>query len=192
MSRYSFLKLCLLVAMVFCYGNGYAQTDDRIELIRANFKYINSSLDKFDKKVIELPSELSESTEGGELVAYAESGKLRKLVLGNYSESGKVIIEYYFTENELFFCFVQKSTYNVPFTVDEERAKEMGLDEWFDEEKTEVEENRYYYHDGLLIRWIDEDGNRVDSTSREFREKEVAVKQSLKSLVGMIKKQAGG
>ena len=83
------------------------------------------------------------SAEGGTLVAFYEGDALRKLVATYLGESGKASEEYYFWDGQLFFVFRTDSTYDKPFgTV------------------VRTDENRYYFANARMIRWIDESNDQ--------------------------------
>ena len=56
---------------------------------------------------------------------------------------------------KLIFAFEQEFNYNRPIYWDEKRAKENGDDEAFDTDKTTVKEDRYYFNNGKLFLWLD-------------------------------------
>ena len=55
----------------------------------------------------------------------------------------------------------------MPFNVSEEVAKELGI-EPFDPKKTRISEDRYYFHNGTMIKWLDEEKRDVEVQSKEF------------------------
>jgi hypothetical protein len=71
----------------------------------------------------------------------------------------------------LIFAFYESHQYNVPFYVTSKAAKEIGI-EPFDAKKTKIMKNRYYFSNGAMIRWLDENKRNVSINSKEFKEAE--------------------
>ena len=110
------------------------------------------------------------STEGGVAKAYRDStGDIRLVEVILYGEMGKQIAEYYYRQQVLFFVYTKDLRYNVPFTFTPDVAREMGS-EPFDPKKTKVLENRYYFSEGHLLRWIGEYGRQIDVRSEQARD----------------------
>ena len=104
--------------------------------IKANFKRINS-IKKWSKITT---YETDDSTEGGYINYYYLNGKLEKIVERKFGESGQYLAEYYLQNNKISFLFEKDMTYNVPFYRKE-----------FDYDKSEIEENRYYFVKNELV-----------------------------------------
>jgi hypothetical protein len=106
------------------------------------------------------------STEGGALVYYLQDGIIRKIVETLYFESGKNIDEYYFWKDSLIFVFNKKLYYDLPINVaPEEEIGKVG----------KTEENRYYFHNGNLIRWLDKNSRLVSADNPEYKKKEYSL-----------------
>lgn len=108
-----------------------------------------------------------DSSEGGQLTAYFEEGKLRIIESLAMGEMGKRETFYYFKDDDLFFIFEQNFSYNRPIFWDESMAEENGDTVVFDHSKTTVEENRYYFHKGLFFRWLGADKKSVSLKEQE-------------------------
>ncbi len=84
---------------------------------------------------------MGQSSEGGELTGYFEKDSIRKIVAIYAGEMGKSITEYYFKNNKLFFVFITDSLYDKPFYMTGYKVNN-------------VEENRYYFFNDTLIKWL--------------------------------------
>ncbi len=84
--------------------------------------------------VDELPGYRREGTEGECLKYYNDEGELRKVLVYPAFSEDNVYEEYYYWDGNLFFAYI-----------------------WYDNR-----EELFYYRDGILIRWIDADGNIHD------------------------------
>jgi hypothetical protein len=143
-----------------------AQGPDPIPAIRQQYAAINRKIAKYQKVKKEL---LGFSAEGGELVAYLSGPSIVKISATFYGEMGRATDEFYYSNDKLIFVFRRHSHYRAPLTGKVVR----------------ITENRYYFKDDKLIRWIGEDGkgrplvqssplkrpssSRVRSSSRKAR-----------------------
>ena len=89
--------------------------------------------------------------------------------------------------DSLYFVFTQDFIYNRPFYWDEKYAIESGDNEAYDPEKTITKENRYYFHNDRLFKWLDPEKRQIDLTSEEnsillsSKPSEAVVKNSARS-----------
>ena len=99
-----------------------------------------------------------ESAEGGELTAYLKDSSVRKLSAKFLGETGKALMEYYFWDDQLIFVLRVESHYTKPMS---------GV------VKTKTEE-RFYFADGSLIRWLDAQKKDVTaSAEKSARERDL-------------------
>ncbi|MEG0698061.1 hypothetical protein [Algoriella sp.] len=129
------------VLVTFSVMTSFAQKNDKvkseeIKTIKTNFSRINSI--KNWTKIKEV--ETDDSTEGGFINYYFLNDKLEKIVVRKFGESGQYLAEYYLQNNKISFLFEKDMTYNVPFYRKE-----------FDYDKSEIEENRYYFVKNELV-----------------------------------------
>ena len=192
------MKIILAIITVFVLiGNNYAQdsiTDptqskilsqveeqEIIQDIRKKYKIINDNCNLYKRISSGL---MGYSTEGGNIVAYFDNADLRKAVVTYYGETGKVIYEYYVWDNDVFFIFRQDFYYNSPIYWTEDKPEE-GI-EAYDENKTKIFENRYYFSNDKLIRWIDPDKKFVNPESEEFKKEESDLLKDIMFVKGKI------
>lgn len=126
---------------------------DPIPAIRQQYAAINQKAAKYKKVKKEL---LGFSAEGGELVAYLSGPSIVKITATFFGEMGRATDEFYYSNDKLIFIFRKQSHYGAPLSGKVVRTTE----------------NRYYFKDDKLIRWIDEKGKQVSSASSEFAAKE--------------------
>ena len=143
--------------MIFWFGGGAirasAQTNDPIQAIRREYASINKGARRYRKVKKELSGF---SLEGGELVAYFKGPALVKIVATHYGEEGNTVEEYYYSNGNLIFVFERVSRYDRPMSG----------------KVTATAENRFYFSDGKLIRWLNESGKQNSADSEEYRQKE--------------------
>jgi hypothetical protein len=127
------------------------QGRDSISSIRGRYAAINRNLSKY--RVVK--KELSGfSTEGGELVAYVEGASVVKMAATHMGETGRSLEEFYYRDGELIFVFYRRETYDAPMSG----------------RVSKTAEERFYFADGRLIRWLDSRGRAVASARGEYRE----------------------
>lgn len=137
-----------------------------IEKIRREYKAIRDAMPTYSKQNIEVSGY---STDGSVATVYRDNNSSIRLIISRlYGESGKVIEEFYYKDGNLFFAFSQSHQYNAPYSVTEEIAKDISSPA-YDPEKTVVTENRYYFANNRMIRWLDRDKNPVNSDTDRFR-----------------------
>ncbi|HKO60510.1 MAG TPA: hypothetical protein VJV03_05065 [Pyrinomonadaceae bacterium] len=137
----------------FClYQPALAQAKDPIAAIRQQYAAINKRSPRYRKVNKELSGF---SLEGGELFAYFDGPAIVKIVARHFGESGNTVEEYYYWNGQLIFAFEKVSRYNRPLSG----------------RVVSAVENRFYFNDGNLIRWIGEKGKEAP-VSEAYRLKE--------------------
>lgn len=152
MKRISVVTVIVLFGVLASH-EAKAQGPDPIPAIRQQYAAINRKTAKYQKVKKEL---LGFSAEGGELVAYLSGPSIVKISATFYGEMGRATDEFYYSNDKLIFVFRRHSHYRAPLSGKVVR----------------ITENRYYFKDDKLIRWIGEDGKQVSSASPEFAAKE--------------------
>lgn len=141
-----------------------AQNPDPIVTIRQQYAAINRGAAKYKKVQKEL---VGFSAEGGVLVAYLSGPSIVKISATFYGEMGRATDEFYYANDKLIFVYRRHSHYSGHLTGKVVRTTE----------------NRYYFKDDKLIRWIGEDGKQVSTTAPEFGQGEARVLASSKQFI---------
>ena len=129
--------------------------EGQIRTIRQQYNSINKQLRTYRKVKKELSGF---SVEGGELTAYLSRQEIVKIVANHYGEGGQTMEDYYFKDGKLIFVFERITHYDAPLS-----GKVVS-----------ASENRYYFHNDQLIRWIDEntrmatDVDGIESKRKEY------------------------
>jgi hypothetical protein len=163
MKRTSVIVLIVLLGVLACY-EAKAQSPDPIQTIRQQYAAINRGAARYKKVQKEL---LGFSAEGGVLVAYLSGPSIVKISATFYGEIGRATDEFYYSNDKLIFVYRKHLHYSGQLTGKVVRTTE----------------NRYYFKDDKLIRWIGEDGKQVSTTAPEFGQGEARVLASSKQLV---------
>lgn len=151
---------------------GGSHSDDPVAGIREHYAAINKGVKGYKTVKKELSGY---SLEGGELVAYLDGPKIMKIVATHLGESGNNVEEYYYWDDKLIFVFSITSSYDRPGSGKVVRKSE----------------DRCYFLNDRMIRWIDENGKHVASGSSEYGEKEKEYLQTSRDFVeGVRSKKA--
>lgn len=180
------MKQKLIIAVITAlFSTAILAEDTAISNIRKLYEEIQKQSNSFKKEKLDLGSDYS--TEGGELTAYRDNtGKIKVLRVELYFETGKVFENFYYNDNnELIFAFYKDYKYNSPFYVTKDNAKEMGLDA-FDEKKSVLKEQRYYFDKLRLIRYV-EDKKTLDVKTDEFKNAETEVMNTSREMRAKFK-----
>jgi hypothetical protein len=149
-----FLSLFVLPFAVNCLGLRKAQSADPIQTIRLQYAAINKRVGRYKKVKKELSGF---SLEGGQMIAYFDGPEIAKIVATHYGEGGRTLEEHYYANAKLIFVFQREQRYDRPLSGKVVRTQE----------------NRFYFANDRLIRWINEEGKPVPLGSDEYQEKQV-------------------
>jgi hypothetical protein len=150
------MKLVLVIVLLLSAvsaGAADSGVEEKVKAIRVKYAQIEKGLKDARQVKRDLPGE---SAEGGELTAWFRDRSVAKLSATFFGEMGKAQEEYYFWDSELIFVFRVESHYTEPMS---------GV------VKNKTEE-RFYFADGKLIRWLDAAKKEVTSGVSE-REREL-------------------
>lgn len=110
-------------------------TDAAVHRIRAHYATIERELPTYRCRTLELDGF---SAEGGELQACYAGDQLRKLTARYYGESGRAEEQFFVWNQQLEFVFRADDTYTEPLSG---RVQHRA-------------EERFYFVDGKLVRWL--------------------------------------
>lgn len=146
-----------------------AKTDnEKIAWIKQEYKVTRTNLYKYKVQEFDFSGE---SAEGAGGVGYlSDTGKIRLIEVTYYGETGKAYYEFYYSENKTIFILKTDYIYNTHFMMTEELVKEWYEEdgvvlEAFDQDKTKVEEWRYYFYDNEPIRTLGPTGTEISDLS---------------------------
>lgn len=128
-----------------------SQEKDSISSIRQRYAAINKSLAKYKAVKKELSGF---STEGGELIAYFDGPSIVKIAATYQGETGRSFEEFYYWNEKLIFVFRKQDTYDEPMSG----------------RVVKTRENRFYFSNDELIRWINENAKQVAPSNNKYLE----------------------
>ena len=91
------------------------------------------------------------SGERGELTAYFQNGAPRKMIVRHFFNTFRIIDELYFWQGRLFFVLETTESYDVSNNEPIKTGKITGRSQ-----------NRFYFDNGQLTRWINADGKIIE------------------------------
>lgn len=150
------LPICLILfSLIACYSQEKSDSSEAfIRKIRKEYARINSDSLKWRTVYKDI---MGASTEGGDMTNYYFGKDEEKAVTNFLGEMGRARTEYYFEDGKLIFEFEIHKFYDRPMTGKVVRT----------------EENRYYFHNQSLIRWIGTKGQVEGKKLYPDKEKEL-------------------
>jgi hypothetical protein len=100
------------------------------------------------------------SSEGSEIKKYYAGTVLRKVTLDAFGAMGNTQAELYFSGDQLIFCYESTKLYGGPMS---DAHRPLISDE----------HNRYYLHNGKLIRFVDKKGRKTEGKALLAKQKDV-------------------
>jgi hypothetical protein len=152
-----------------------ASTYKLIKKIQTKCSKNKKQIKQYNK--VTLPSH-SKTENGEEVDYYYNRGELKIVVVKDFWERGEDYSEYFFEQDTPVFIYNKEYKYNARLT------DTLVLDKL----KTVVSEDRYYFNNGVLFRWINSDVFSVNSQDEAFREKEKNLLRYVDSLKSEIVK----
>jgi hypothetical protein len=165
-------KLFLFLPVLFItISSVTAQTEEEFVIkIREQFKTTNANLKAYEMIEKDI---YSESTEGGVMRAYHVDGETVLMHCEFYGEGGNIMEEFYFWNSELYFVYTVQELYNKPIYMEGSSVSEKI-------------ENRYYFHNGKMIRWLDKNKEKVNIYSDDYSKAERYLLDESVRLIGVF------
>lgn len=184
--RFIGVKMRLLTAIGILIFSNFSQADDSaINSIRKEYQLIQQGLPKFETETVELEDY---ALEGADAKAYRDkTGNIRLIKADLFHESGKEFKNFYYQNGKLIFALYITHRYNQHTGITPEIAKQEGIEEAFDPKKTLITEDRYYFLNNKMIRWIDENKKEVKLNTNEFKDSEEEVMANSNDMLSKFK-----
>jgi hypothetical protein len=141
---------CLTVALaeVSCRESAGPSEDETVRDARVTFDRVNRDQRRYrqiERSVTGL------SAEGAAVVGYCSGSELAKIHVTWFGETGKTVEEYYFERSKPVLLYSSALHYDRPYG--------RVVQRW---------EQRYYFKDWRLARWVDSTGRRVSPQTAKF------------------------
>jgi len=115
------------------------------------------------------------SVEKGVVVGYFRDEEAKKVNTQHFGEKSRTFTEYYFDDGMLIYVRSEEYVYNKPNTYTEEVARAANDTDWYDDKKTKLEINRYYFDKNKLIKWTGADKSDVPVNIADFVQREPTI-----------------
>lgn len=175
-----------LIAIGILIFSNFVQADDsEINSIRKEYQLIQRALPTFKTETIELEDY---ALEGADAKTYRDkAGDIRLIKAELFHESGKEFKNFYYHNGKLIFALYVTHRYNQHTGITPEIAKQEGIEEAFDPKKTLITEDRYYFSNNRMVRWIDENKKEVKVDTNEFKDSEEEVMANSNDMLSKFK-----
>ncbi len=160
--------IAMVIATIFCVTACKKKPEDTIASINKKHEKINSKLP--DYKFVQVDDIVSK--EQGKIGGYFRDEEAKKIKTEYFGEKSRSFTEYYFDDGMLIYVESQDFIYNLPNTYTEEKARAAGDSVWYDDTKTTMEINRYYFSENKLIKWTGRGKDDVPKAIAEFTKRE--------------------
>ncbi|MFC1730726.1 hypothetical protein ACFL6I_10375 [candidate division KSB1 bacterium] len=125
-----------------------------------------------------------ESTEGGVISCFIDGNYLSKIYVEQCWESGKYFLKILLRQNRIIRVDEIIKHYNVPFYVTKSLAKEIGSTEFFNEQKSKVIINSYYFKEDKITNFSTSSKQNIDK--KEIQKSENAFKKRVQFVLNKI------
>lgn len=143
MKHLLFFLCCLISLQAFSQN----PQKDIVTAVRAKVNAINARTADYKKEEKETTEESA--------TAFFHKKVLVKINATFYKETGKSVVEYYYENGKPLFIYEKDITYNRPVSAAPPSIKS-------------TQENRLYYENGVLIKWIDDHHKEVPPDAKSF------------------------
>ncbi len=155
--------------------------------VESDIKYVRSEFNKINQLAYRMtPEHLDLPDKGAEVLVYKTEGRLIKLVAHHFAEKEKPVKEYYFDGHGLFFAFISNHIYKDPVDWHKRKDNQNDNSSGLIRDKPEISENRYYFKDDKLIRWLDPNKKDVSPSAKSFDQAHIEMWQEVYALVEML------
>jgi hypothetical protein len=170
----------LFLVVVTCFS---ACREDNVAPEQEKCKKIMHDLPTYKQKSIDLSGRIQQN---GTIMGYFDGKDLKMAVATSFSQTGRREENYFFHNNHLIAVHQEDYTYNKPQYITEEVAKTTGDSTWYDDAKTIMKTNWFYYYNDHLVKWIDTQGKIVSDNDKRFDYKEEEFKNNAEKLKEML------
>jgi hypothetical protein len=165
--------IVVLLALLVTFSACKKKQEDIIADTKEKKEKIEQKLNDYTSKRVD---DLTYKNKGaGTINGYFRDKEVKKIHAEHFTQNGRAFTDYYFDDGMLIYVLKQDYLYNRPNTYSEEVAKERGDSVWYDDKKTQLTINSYYFHKNKLIKWEGVDGNSQPVNTSDFAERESAI-----------------
>jgi hypothetical protein len=167
------MKRILLLAFIaiVSFGACKKKQEDVLASIKKKKEKIETKLKDYSfRKVDDLISDGN-----GVVSGYFKDAEAKKVSTQHFGKEKRSFTDFYFDDGMLIYAVSQDFVYNKPNYYTEELAKEAHDTEWYDDSKTKLEINKYYFSDNKLIKWTGPQATDVPVNIADFTKQEPVI-----------------
>ena len=126
------------------------------------------------------------STQGGKAIAFFDTNRaIRFIHTEAPGETSKEVRDFYYKDGALIYTCYEIHSYNAPFYMTPEFAKEEGR-EPFNPKKTIVKKEHFYFSGDKLIEWIGSDKKPMAKGTKDYESAEFDRLNFARELLGLF------
>ena len=158
----------LLILSFIVLSSCNKKPEDAVADATKKYREINEKLPDYKSRQVDDIT----SSAAGTITGYYRDNEVKKIYAEHFSDTNRVFTEYYFDDGMLIFILQQTYTYNRPDTYTEEKAVAAHDSVWYDDKKTKLGIDRFYFSKNKLVKWIPPSGKEVTPATSAFIDKE--------------------
>jgi hypothetical protein len=178
-------SIALLVMILTCLFSCKQRQEDILAGIKKNVGKINDNLKTYTRKEVE---DLTSRTPGN-VTGYYRDNEVKRVDASRFTDTSRKFTQYYFDDGMLIYVMEQNFVYNKPMTYTEEVAKANKDSVWYDDKKTRLLVNRFYFNKNKLVKWINADNTDMPVNDIDFINRESIVWAEAAILLKELKEQ---
>jgi hypothetical protein len=163
--------LTIFALLILGFSSCKRKQEDVLADIKKKNAEINNNLKEYTRKEVD---DLTWKN-GGNITGYYRDKEIKKIEAAHFTDTNRVFAQYYFDDGMLIYALEQNFVYNKPVTYTEEIATGLGDSVWYDDKKTRLEADRYFFNKNKLIKWINHDNADMPVNDVEFINRESQV-----------------
>lgn len=177
--------LLLFLFSLICFSACKKKPEDVLANIKKKYKEINEKQKDLKAKQVD---DLTNAG-GGTITGYYRDEEVKKIIAEHFTDTCRTFTECYFDDGMLILVIEQSFIYNCRASQTEEWAKANNDTVWYDDKKTRLEVNRYYFNENKLIKWLTPSGTEVKEKTAPFIDKESELWAQTIILIKQLKEQ---
>ncbi len=139
-----------LVLSLFCFAACKQKPDDVVASANKKVAVINKKLPDYKQKLVD---DLHSRAKGN-ITGYYRDDEVKKVYAEHFSDTDRIFASYYFDDGMLIYAEEQDYKYNCSDEITPEIAAANHDSVYYDDKKTRLMVNRYYFDKNKLIKWL--------------------------------------
>lgn len=140
-------SLCFILCFITLQSPAQPTQKDIVTIVRAKVNAINVHTSEYKKVEKETTEESA--------TAFFHNNSIVKINATFYKETGKSVVEYYYESDKPLFIYEKDINYYKPVSAAPPSIKS-------------TQENRLYYENGMLMKWIDDRHKEMPTGTKSF------------------------